>query len=251
MNSVTITCFLVSAAVLLFTSAYSVTSTTTFLIQNNCSYTIWAAASPGGGKQLISGQRWLLPADGSTTGHIWARTGCSFNESGYGGCQTGDCGGLLNCHQNAQGSPPYTLAEYTVNGFGSKDFFDISLVNGFNLPMEFGPIPSSSNGCTQLVECSADINAECPRELRVLGGCNNPCSSSGSNCGPSNYTTFFKDRCPNAYSYPLDDANTTFTCPTGTNYKVVFCPSNAVLRNLTVFIRMRVVVLNNCCTNGS
>ncbi|KAD0838884.1 hypothetical protein FH972_027283 [Carpinus fangiana] len=72
----------------------------------------------------------------------------------------------------------------------------------------------------------------CPNELKAPGDCNNPCTvfktdqyccNSGS-CEPIDFSKFFKDRCPDAYSYPKDDQTSTFTCPGGTNYKVVFCP---------------------------
>ncbi|XVF13175.1 hypothetical protein REPUB_Repub08aG0185700 [Reevesia pubescens] len=144
-----------------------------------------------------------------------------------GKCQTGDCGGLLQCQ--GYGLPPNTLAEYTLNQFGGMDFFDISLVDGFNVPMEFSP---TSGGCTRGIKCSSEIVGQCPTELEAPGGCNNPCTvfktdqyccNSGS-CGPTNFSSFFKERCPDAYSFPKDDETSTFTCPAGTNYKVVFCP---------------------------
>ena len=73
---------------------------------------------------------------------------------------------------------------------------------------------------------------QCPSQLRAQGGCNNPCTvfktdqyccNSGS-CGPTDYSRYFKTRCPDAYSYPKDDQTSTFTCPGGTNYEVIFCP---------------------------
>ncbi|KAK9276839.1 hypothetical protein L1049_006376 [Liquidambar formosana] len=45
----------------------------------------------------------------------------------------------------AYGAPPNTLAEYALNQFNGLDFFDISLVEGFNVPMDFSP---TSYGCT-------------------------------------------------------------------------------------------------------
>ena len=72
---------------------------------------------------------------GTTGGHIWARTWCSFNRSGHGSCQTGDYGGLLQCE--AYGTLPNTLAEFTLNQYQNLDFFDISLVDGFYVPMDF------------------------------------------------------------------------------------------------------------------
>ncbi|KAG6634112.1 protein P21-like [Carya illinoinensis] len=212
----------------LYALSFSLAHAATFVITNNCPYTVWVGAAPGGGMQLNPRGTWTLNVRAGTTGgRIWPRTGCSFNRAGRGRCQTGDCGGLLQCQ--GYGAPPNTLAEYALNQWNNLDFFDISLVDGFNVPMEFSP---TSNGCTRGIRCIADINGQCPNELRASGGCNNPCTvfkndqycCNSGNCGPTNYSRFFKDRCPDAYSYPKDDQTSTFTCNGGTNYKVVFCP---------------------------
>ncbi|KAH0708650.1 hypothetical protein KY284_010077 [Solanum tuberosum] len=207
----------------------SVTHAATFDIINRCTYTVWAAASPGGGRRLDSGQTWSINVNpGTTMGRIWGRTNCNFDGNGQGKCQTGDCNGRLQCQ--GFGSAPNTLAEFALNQPNNLDFVDISLVDGFNIPMEFSPI---NGGCRKL-QCSADINGQCPSELRAPGGCNNPCrvfktkeycctNGSGS-CSPTDFSRFFKQRCPDAYSYPQDDPTSMFTCPAGTNYKVVFCP---------------------------
>ncbi|RRT41938.1 hypothetical protein GW17_00005756 [Ensete ventricosum] len=211
---------------LLLPLVFVVSHAATIDIVNQCSYTVWAAAVPGGGTQLDPSQTWSINVNpGTTGGRVWARTGCSFNGNS-GSCQTGDCGGLLECQ--GYGTPPNTLAEFALNQFQNLDFFDISLVDGFNVPMDFSPTSGDCRG----IRCSADINGQCPAELTAPGGCNNPCTvfktdeyccTSGS-CGPTNYSMFFKNNCPDAYSYPKDDATSTFTCPGGTNYRVVFCP---------------------------
>ncbi|KAK4752190.1 hypothetical protein SAY87_020988 [Trapa incisa] len=199
-----------------------------FDIINNCPYTVWAAASPGGGRQLNQGQTWPLDvAAGTRAARIWARTGCQFDGSGRGRCTTGDCNGLLQCQ--GYGSPPNTLAEYALNQFNNLDFIDISNIDGFNVPMEFS---STTGGCNRVIRCTGNILGECPAALRVPQGCNGPCPvfkteehcCNSGNCGPTDYSRFFKTRCPDAYSYPKDDATSVFTCPGGTNYKVVFCP---------------------------
>ncbi|XP_065048280.1 protein P21-like [Musa acuminata AAA Group] len=212
---------------LLLPLLFVVSHAATFDIVNQCSFTVWAAAVPGGGRQLDPSQTWTININpGTTGGRVWARTDCSFDGSGSGSCQTGDCGGLLECQ--GYGTPPNTLAEFALNQFQNMDFIDISLVDGFNVPMDFSPTSGDCRG----IRCSADINGQCPAELRAPGGCNNPCTvfktdeyccTSGS-CGPTNYSMFFKNNCPDAYSYPKDDATSTFTCPGGTNYRVVFCP---------------------------
>ncbi|KAK6947743.1 Thaumatin family [Dillenia turbinata] len=222
---------------------FTTTNSVDFLIRNNCPYTVWAASVPvGGGKQLNSGEQWTLTvAPGTIGGRIWASTGCNFDKSGRGSCQTGDCGGVLQCTGNGQ--PPNTIAEYALNQFNNLDFFDISLVDGFNVPLEFVP---TSDMCFHGPSCIADINGQCPSELKAPGGCNNPCivfktteyCCTSSDCGPTSYSEYFKQRCPDAYSYPKDNQTSTFTCPGGSNYTVAFCP----LKMVTVItVRIRLV----------
>lgn len=207
---------------------FALANAATFTIINKCSFTIWAAASPGGGRMLNSGETWTLNvAPGTAGGRIWGRTGCSFDSQGNGKCQTGDCGKLA-C--TGYGVPPNTLAEFALNQWNNLDFYDISLIDGFNIPMNFVP----ASGCSSVgAHCSADVNSKCPNELKTTGGyclnacqvfkTNEYCCNTGS-CGPTRYSQFFKNLCPQAYSYPKDDPTSTFTCPGGTNYQVVFCP---------------------------
>ena len=69
-----------------------------FEIRNNCDFTVWAAAVPGGGQQLNQTDVWTLEVKPDVTNaRIWARTNCNFDASGRGRCETGDCGGLLHC----------------------------------------------------------------------------------------------------------------------------------------------------------
>ncbi|PRQ50820.1 putative thaumatin [Rosa chinensis] len=100
----------------------------------------------------------------------------------------------------------------------NMDFIGISLGEGFNVPIDFS---STSNGCTRDINYTTDINRQCPTQLRAPGGCNNPCTvfktdqycCNSGNCGPIDYSMFFKSRCPNAYSYPKDDLTSLFICP--------------------------------------
>ncbi|XBI15455.1 hypothetical protein VPH35_057870 [Triticum aestivum] len=196
---------------------------TTFKIINQCSYTVWPAALPGGGVKLDPGETWALnvPA-GTLAGRIWARTGCSLLGEG-GSCQTGDCSGLLAC--TVSGRSPNTLGEFSLGqGESYDDFFDISLTNGFNVPMDFLPVPvQGRSGCSKGPRCAANITSQCPRELKAPGGCNNAYTrSTASSCSYTNYSAFFKYMCPDAYSRP--DDNSTYACPSGTEYQVIFCP---------------------------
>ncbi|CAA0831537.1 Osmotin-like protein OSM34 [Striga hermonthica] len=198
-------------------------------ITNNCPYTIWPASVPGGGRRLDPGQVWTLDfPTGPRRAQIWARTNCTFGpNSANGTCLTGDCDGRLEC--DSYGSTPRTLAEYGLNSFGHRDYYSVSVLEGFNVPVELAP---TSNGCARPVRCAADLSGQCPNGLRAPGGCNNPCTvyrtaeycCHEGPCRPTELSRFFKERCRDAFTYPQDDPTGTFTCPEGTNYRVVFCP---------------------------
>uniref|UniRef100_A0A0E0MPW3 Thaumatin-like protein n=1 Tax=Oryza punctata TaxID=4537 RepID=A0A0E0MPW3_ORYPU len=207
----------------------------TITVVNHCSYTVWPGALPGGGLRLDPGKSWTLnvPA-GTRAARIWPRTGCSFDGSGHGRCLTGDCRNALSC--SVSGTPPTTLAEYTLGNPGGTDYLDLSLINGFNVPMSFQATTNVARckprrGPT----CAVDITAQCPPELKVPGGCASACDKFGGDvyccrgkyeheCPPTKYSEFFKKKCPDAYSYAKDDKTSTFTCPAGTNYQIVMCP---------------------------
>lgn len=187
-------------------------------------FTVWAAAVRGGGRQLNRSQAWTINVrPGTAQARIWAWTKCTFDSSGRSRWETGYCNGLLQCQ--ACCSPPNTLAEYALNQFNSLDFFDIWLVDGFNVPMDYSPI---SGGCRG-IRCSTDINGQCPNLLRDPGGCN-PCTvlkadrycwNSGT-CRPTEYSGFYKQRCLDVIATPR--MKHLHACPGGTNYRVIFCP---------------------------
>ncbi|KAI4992445.1 hypothetical protein ZWY2020_051862 [Hordeum vulgare] len=134
-----------SALIILLAAALTAgASARSFSITNRCSFTVWPAATPvGGGRQLNGGETWNLDIpDGTSSARIWGRTDCSFNGNS-GRCGTGDCGGALSC--TLSGQPPLTLAEFTLGG--GTDFYDISVIDGYNLPMDFS--------------CSTGVNIQC------------------------------------------------------------------------------------------
>ncbi|XVF67930.1 hypothetical protein PTKIN_Ptkin10aG0162000 [Pterospermum kingtungense] len=138
--------------------------------------------------------------------------------------------------QSCRWSPSTTLAEFTIAASGGQDFYDIRLVDGFNLPSSVTPQGGSGPNCTS-TSCAADVNSKCPSELIVEGACKSACvafkqpqyccigefSSSGT-CQPSDYSRYFEGQCPQAYSYAYDDLSRTFSCYDGPNYQITFCP---------------------------
>jgi hypothetical protein len=209
--------------VALLLAAVACADAVSIVVTNKCGYTIHPAAIPGGGTELNTGDSWFIdvPA-GTQNGRVWGRTGCGFVINGtLGQCQTGDCGGTLVCRR--VGAEPITLAEYSLGK--AMDYFDISLVHGFNAPMSFLPTGDGASKCARGgPSCPVqEITFDCPFEQRRKAGCGNPCDGKAS-CGPNNGTEYFKQRCPQTITYPKDTRGTVYTCPSGTNYEITFCP---------------------------
>ncbi|XP_043705301.1 thaumatin-like protein [Telopea speciosissima] len=95
------------------------------------------------------------------SGRIWGHHECSFNASGRGSCATGDCGGSLYCN-GLGGVSPATLAEITL---GEEDFYDVSLVDGYNIAVSITPF--RGKGKCSRAGCISDLNAMCPAGLQV------------------------------------------------------------------------------------
>ncbi|KAL6987217.1 Thaumatin-like protein 1 [Sarracenia purpurea var. burkii] len=218
----------------------------TFTITNNCPYTINPGILTGEGSQASS-TGFELVSDASSTvdvpapwsGRVWARYECS-DVNGDLTCLSGDCGSGQESCNGAGGTPPVTLAEFTIEDSGGQDTYDVSLVDGFNLPLTV--TPQGESGCSS-TGCPVDINAQCPGNLSIENddgatiGCESACLAfnepqycctgaydSPATCVPTNYSEFFKNLCPQAYSYAYDDASSTFTCTSGANYLITFCP---------------------------
>lgn len=221
----------------------------TFTFQNKCPYTVWPATLTGAGPQLSttgfelpSGASNIITVPEPWSGRVWARTLCSTDASGRFTCQTADCGsGTVACN-GAGGAPPASLAELTLATGGGTDFYDISLVDGFNVPISLTPRGGSGGRCST-TSCPANVNSVCPSDLWLKGsdgrviGCKSACVAfktarycctgqyaSPQTCHPTNYSEIFKGQCPQAYSYAYDDKSSTFTCTGGANYIVTFCP---------------------------
>ncbi|KAL1533346.1 hypothetical protein AAHA92_33241 [Salvia divinorum] len=178
-----------------------------------CDYTVWPGILSNTGSsglgttgfQLIPHATQSFEAPSGWSGRFWGRTGCSFDPiSGQGSCATGDCGSnQIECN-SAGAIPPATLAEFTI-GSGAQDFYDVSLVDGYNLPMIVEPVGGS--GACGLTRCVRDLNRVCPNELRPGDGqaCKSACEAFGkyccsgtygspATCRPSVYSEMFKRR---------------------------------------------------------
>ncbi|CAD6269411.1 unnamed protein product [Miscanthus lutarioriparius] len=117
----------VSSVLFLLAAFTAGASAATFTIKNNCGYTGWPAGIPvGGGTQLDPGQTYgpstcpPAPAAGSGAAPAVPSTVEAATATA------------------ATTLPPATLAEYTIGGTGNpQDYYDISVVDGYNQPMAF------------------------------------------------------------------------------------------------------------------
>lgn len=229
----------------------SVTSTT-FTMINKCEYTVWPGILSNANEPPLSTTGFALQKDETRTvsapaawgGRMWGRTHCSEDSTGKFTCITGDCGsGKIEC-SGTGAIPPATLAEFTLDGYGGQDFYDVSLVDGYNLPMLVVPQGGNGPNCTS-TGCVVDLNGACPSELKVMSteaasgvACKSACEAfqqpeyccngaygTPDTCKPSRYSEIFKNACPRAYSYAYDDKSSTFTCSTSPDYTITFCPS--------------------------
>ncbi|KAF3446792.1 hypothetical protein FNV43_RR11972 [Rhamnella rubrinervis] len=222
------------------------TAGATFTLINRCSYTVWPGILSNAGSDRLDTTGFELPTGGSRSfqappnwsGRFWGRTGCTFDpNTSQGSCATGDCGSnQLECN-GAGAKPPATLAEFTVSS-STQDFYDVSLVDGYNIPMIVDA--NGGSGTCLSTGCVTDLNQQCPAELRAGNGaaCKSACEAFGKpeyccngaygspdTCKPSVYSEIFKAACPRSYSYAYDDPTSTFTC-TGADYTITFCPSS-------------------------
>lgn len=141
------------------------------------------------------------------------------------------------------GEPPVSLVEFTIGKDASdKDFYDVSLVDGYNVGL--GVKPVGGTGDCQRAGCVTDLNSNCPADLQVkdsgsgsVVACKSACAaynrpefcctgdhSTPQTCPPTQFSNLFKEACPTAYSYAYDDASSTCTCA-GSDYLITFCPS--------------------------
>lgn len=284
-------------------------------VVNNCGEDIYPAITTQAGNGPPSSGFLLSPGESNSQmvssnwqGRVWARTNCSFNADGTApangipgsACFTGDCGGTVAC--TGSGTPPATLAEFTLATTSGQTFYDMSLVDGFNLAMGIIYNNSTSNGssssnatsnippnftnpiCIGNAALLSDtptpafqtaqyplaldnsvtatfLQSWCPWPLQLnpplrpgdgvypypddnivrppFNPCLSACAKFGlpqycctgsyntpQSCGPSDYSTAAKTACPDAYSYPYDDRDSTFVIPDqpGAGFLIMFCP---------------------------
>ncbi|HUI94019.1 MAG TPA: thaumatin family protein [Chitinivibrionales bacterium] len=129
---------------------------------------------------------------------------------------------------------PFTLAEITSHAGWGCDWYDVSLVDGYNLPMLYYPLPGtfppdnpkldSTYGrqgwtCGGEDDCTKDLYLTAPASMLNLDTINGVLDTNGFYCSGdvgSPCAALKKAACPTSYSYPYDDPHSLFTCPSPT-----------------------------------
>jgi len=232
----------------------------TFVVKNSCAFTVCpgvftdlSAGSatpnvPTGWEAAAGSSRSFSVPDNWTAGRIWGRRDCDFSSSsGADSCLTGGCDGGLECDPKT-GTPtgPVTIAEWSLSASSGQDFYDVSLVDGFNLPMQI----DNTGGCGT-ASCPNDLTKSCPSDLQgptdangTVIGCKSSCEvdsdpSNSPNCCTGDHKTpatcpasgvqdyaFFKSNCPDSIVFVYDESTgSQLPCVNSPDYTLTFCPS--------------------------
>ncbi|HMD67599.1 MAG TPA: thaumatin family protein [Chitinivibrionales bacterium] len=128
---------------------------------------------------------------------------------------------------------PFTLAEISETSGWGCDWYDVSLVDGYNLPMLYYPLPGtfppdnphydSLQGrqgwtCGGEDDCEKDLYLTAPASMLKLDTINGVLDTNGFYCsddgaGQAACRALKKAACPTSYSFAYDDPHSLFTCP--------------------------------------
>ena len=184
--------------------------TTTLVFVNHCAKAVTFEGSDIDGKTLAPGSAACVDI-GSDTEALSAKRYWGFS---------GD----------DPGAEHHTLAEFTFNtDFNDFDWYNISHVDAFNLPMQI--VPRDRPDCDTL-SCPADFLAGCPDEgkYRDDNGDVVACVSPARDDGSSPVAQYFES-CDDAYAWSGDDQHGDDPSPVracaGEDWDIVFCPGAA------------------------
>ncbi len=176
----------------------------------------------GNGWSLGSGTSTAVCVAAPWAGRFWPRTGCTFSgttcSNGTQCCDTGSCLGTddktFSLHCALSAVPPATLAELALLAYPTSDTYDVSNVDGFNVPLEVAPNagtydptpppgtlyvpwcgrPGCATGCGSQQACTWNLGpTSCPTQMLyvVPQRCtkNTDCPTPTSQCTPAGICT--------------------------------------------------------------
>lgn len=210
-------------------------SSTTVKIVNNCAKTIQlgqlgTGITGGLPTPIAKGKSKTYTFNGSWSGRFWARENCTGSGCAFAGAAV-----------------PASLAEFTfLAGSDGNDYYDLSFVDGYNLPLSVTPNnpvnPTASSSkywcgspkCSPVPTCDPqlvlnDSNGKFEGCLSACSKFGNPayCCSGAYNtpqtCPINPYAQVIKNACPDVYSYAYDDQASLYQC-SAPGYTITWCP---------------------------
>lgn len=166
---------------------------------NNCKFQIFAK-SDRGSSMIQPGQnhKFFDPS------RVEAHQGC---DSAGNNCDTTTDVSLAEMHWDPDG----------------KSWYDISQVDGFNLPITIEPFNPNVGGRCEKVGCNYDLN-NCPGESKGFKQSRIVNCKNVNRDAPTEYSRSIKSACPNVYSWSQDDRAGMRDCMPGNNgLRVIFC----------------------------
>ena len=142
-------------------------------VKNQCSDTIWIATEANDGNPALRDKLVRLDPNGSHTyeipvagwsGRFWPKAGCDSKGTN---CDSGEA--LPPCPAIGCEPPADTKVEVYFPGINSADrpYYDISLVDGYSLPVKVTPRGGSGKRCT---ETTCDLSLDlCPVDEASVG----------------------------------------------------------------------------------
>jgi hypothetical protein len=162
---------------------------------------------------------WLNTAGNTSLNgpRFWARTGCRYNiQDDKAQCETGSCGGgAYDCSKNNfAGQIPASLAEFCFQCGNGLTYYDVSLVDGYNLSINIEPLDNppatNPNDPNDVFWCKSntcnsgqDLRSLCPEGFQLhnsdlnsyIPGQPNNIIGCFSNCGRYEYPTAPLENC--------------------------------------------------------
>ena len=129
---------------------------------NKTSQTIWVAAAPDHAATPLAATGWVLPAGQQrddqhcrTTwnGRFWGRTGCVFNSAGVGPLPDRRLRRPVPVHRLRHDSRD--PRRVNLDAWDGLDFYDVSMVDGSNLPMYINTTNGATPGQDQLATAAS------------------------------------------------------------------------------------------------
>ena len=177
-------------------------------IRNNCHRTILVKSSgvQSGSFFLGKGQSKKVTINRGSSARVWAHSGC--DKKGR------------NC-DTTEGYVSLAEMLFDVKGM---TWYDVSHVDGYNLPVRMEPYNKAAGGNCHSASCRFDISKSCPANSKVAKRGRTVACKNLNRDTVTPYSRAIKKFCPKVYSWSKDDKDGMRACQPGNpGLHVIFC----------------------------